>query len=80
MDTVLGLGHYLVMFLFRLISFPLLELCLVKYLRQPYQLLQQQMLAGHFNLHVQDPVLFRCVKQLQLRPQKLEHRHIHNGD
>ena len=46
LDTVLGLGHYLVMFLFRLISFPLLELCLVKYLRQPYQLLQQQMKKG----------------------------------
>ena len=46
LDTVLGLGHYLIMFLSRLFSFPLLEFCLVKYLRQPYQLLQQQMKKG----------------------------------
>lgn len=46
LDTIVGLDGYLVMFLSRLIVFPLLELWLVKYLRRPYQLLQQQMQKG----------------------------------
>lgn len=46
LDSVVGFDHYIVMFLSRLIIFPLLEVCLVKYLRRPYQLLQQQMKKG----------------------------------
>lgn len=46
LDGILGLGNYLVMFLSRLLIFPLLEILIVKYIRRPYQLLQSQMKKG----------------------------------
>lgn len=46
LDTFLGLGNYIVMFISRLIIYPALEFLIVKYLRTPYHLLQQQLKKG----------------------------------
>ncbi|MCI8856990.1 MAG: sensor histidine kinase [Clostridiaceae bacterium] len=46
LDTALGFNNYIIMFLSRLFAFPLMEVGLVKYLRQPYQQIQQQMRKG----------------------------------
>lgn len=43
LDGFLGIPNYIVMFLSRLILFPLLEFFLVKYLRKPYHFLQRNM-------------------------------------
>lgn len=45
-DTMLGFGNYIVMFISRLVIIILLEFLLVKYLRKPYHTLQQQMKKG----------------------------------
>lgn len=46
LDTALGPDNYIVMFLSRLVVFPLLEVGTVKYIRKPYHRLQQQMKKG----------------------------------
>lgn len=46
LDTVLGFGNYIVMFVSRLVILPLLEFLIVKYLKEPYHLLQRQMKKG----------------------------------
>ena len=46
LDGFLGIPNYIVMFLSRLILFPLLEFFLVKYLRKPYHFLQRSMKKG----------------------------------
>jgi len=46
LDEFLGLGNSIVMFILRLVSLPLLEFVIVKYLRKPYHLLQQQTKKG----------------------------------
>lgn len=46
LDTLLGLGNYIVMFVSRLVIIPVLEFLLVKYLRKPYHILQQYTKKG----------------------------------
>ncbi len=46
LDTMLGLGNYIVMFVSRLVTLPILEFVIVKYLRKPYHELQQRMKKG----------------------------------
>lgn len=46
LDGLLGIGNYVVMFVSRLVLFPLAEFFIVKYLRAPYQLLQRRMKKG----------------------------------
>lgn len=46
LDGLLGFGNYIVMFVSRLIILPLLEFLIVKYLREPYHFLQQNMKKG----------------------------------
>lgn len=48
LDTLLGLGNYIVMFISRIVLISVLELVIVKYLRTPYHLLQQQIKKGWF--------------------------------
>ncbi len=45
-DTVLGFGNYIVMFILRLVALPVIEFCIVKYIRAPYHILQQNMKKG----------------------------------
>lgn len=45
-DTVWGAGNYLVMFIIRLVIYPVLELLLIKYVRKPYQYLQRNTKKG----------------------------------
>ncbi len=46
LDTMLGLGNYIVMFISRLVIVPVLEFIIVKYLRKPYHTLQQHTKKG----------------------------------
>ena len=46
LDGLLGIKNYIVMFVSRLILFPLAEFFIVKYLRTPYQSLQRRMKKG----------------------------------
>lgn len=46
LDTFLGFGNYIVMFVCRLLILPLLEFLIVKYIRKPYHILQQKLEKG----------------------------------
>ncbi|MCI8805486.1 MAG: GHKL domain-containing protein [Clostridiales bacterium] len=46
LDNALGLGNYTVMFISRLIIIPIIEFIIVKYIRQPYRMLQRHTKKG----------------------------------
>lgn len=46
LDTILDLGNYVVMFISRLLILPVLEFLIIKYVRKPYHILQQQTKKG----------------------------------
>lgn len=46
LDGFIGIENYVVMFISRLVLFPLIEFLIVKYLRKPYHFLQQNMKKG----------------------------------
>ncbi len=46
LDNALGLGNYTVMFISRLIIIPIIEFIIVKYIRQPYHILQTHTKKG----------------------------------
>lgn len=46
LDELLGIENYVVMFVSRLVIFPLFEFLMLKYLKKPYRFLQQNMKKG----------------------------------
>lgn len=46
LDTLLGIGGYIVMFVSRFTVYPVFEFLIVKYLRKPYHILQQNTKKG----------------------------------
>ncbi len=70
LDTFLGFGNYIVMFISRLIILPVIEFLIVKYIRKPYHILQRytkkgwgffSILGALFYIAILVSVLYPCI-------------------